>query len=69
MTVLIFVIFAFIMVLWFFTGDHFYPESSDEYSGDDFEVVCEDEDDPQNHANRREIEARNQAILKLENLL
>ena len=75
MTVLVFAAIAFVLVLWFFTGQHFYPESSAEYPGDELEEVCdpalyhiyEEEEDPETFS-KREIEARNN-ILKLENLL
>ena len=75
MTFLVFAAIAFVLCLWFFTGQHIYPESSAEYPGDELEEVCEqslyhiyeEEEDPET-VSKREIEARNN-ILKLENLL
>ena len=76
MIVLVFAVIALVLFLWFFTGEHFYPESRVEYSAEELEDVydpalypaCEDKEDPETFSKRREIEARDN-ILKLENLL
>ena len=69
LSVLVLAIIAFVLFLWFFTGQHFYPESSLDYPEDDLEVVCdpalypvyEDEEDP--FSKTREIQTRNNTIL------
>ena len=71
MALLMFALITLVLVLWFFTGQHLYPESNAEYSGDEFDVVCdppyypgcENEDFPETFSNRREIETRKNTIL------
>ena len=72
LALLVFSLLSIVLVLWCLTGQHLHPESSVEYPGDEFEVVCDpppynpdyenEDDDPETFSNRREIETRKNTI-------